>query len=272
MWGSVAGGWAAHAAFVDGARRAASRETLLELAAPRPGERVLELACGAGDVGIAAAALVGAGGEVVLSDVAPEMTAIARGRAEALGLGNVRTRELDLEQIDEPDGVLRRRPLPRGADARARPGARGARDPRASCGPGGRVALAVWGPREQNPWLGVVFDAVSAQLGIADAAARHPGPVLALRRRAARRSARRRRPRRRRGRGAAHAVPRRVGRGVVVEDGRARRAARPAAGGAARARTRRRSFARAREAISAYETPDGLEIPGVSLIASGTRA
>jgi len=31
--------------------------------------------------------------------------------------------------------------------------------------PGGRVAIAVWGPRERNPWLGVVFDAVGAQLG-----------------------------------------------------------------------------------------------------------
>lgn len=30
---------------------------------------------------------------------------------------------------------------------------------------GGRVAIAVWGPRERNPWLGVVLDSVSAQLG-----------------------------------------------------------------------------------------------------------
>ena len=28
-----------------------------------------------------------------------------------------------------------------------------------------RVALAVWGPRARNPWLGLVLDAVSAQLG-----------------------------------------------------------------------------------------------------------
>lgn len=30
--------------------------------------------------------------------------------------------------------------------------------------PGGRAAIAVWGPRERNPWLGVVFDSASAQL------------------------------------------------------------------------------------------------------------
>jgi len=46
---------------------------------------------------------------------------------------------------------------------------RAAREIRRVLRPGGRVALAVWGPRERNPWLGVVFDAVSAELG-------HPVP------------------------------------------------------------------------------------------------
>ena len=31
--------------------------------------------------------------------------------------------------------------------------------------PGGRVAVAVWGPRARNPWLGLVFDAVEAHTG-----------------------------------------------------------------------------------------------------------
>ena len=69
------------------------------------------------------------GGEVVLSDVVAEMTAIAAARAAARGLSNVSTRELDLEHIDAARRLLRRRPLPRGAHVRARPGPRGARDP-----------------------------------------------------------------------------------------------------------------------------------------------
>jgi hypothetical protein len=32
--------------------------------------------------------------------------------------------------------------------------------------PGGRLAVAVWGPRDRNPWLGSVFDAVSDVLGM----------------------------------------------------------------------------------------------------------
>jgi SAM-dependent methyltransferase len=42
--------------------------------------------------------------------------------------------------------------------------------------PGGRVAIAVWGPRARNPWLGVVFDAVSAQMGVPMPPPGMPGP------------------------------------------------------------------------------------------------
>jgi SAM-dependent methyltransferase len=163
MWGSVAGAWAQHAGYAD-ARGAAVTERLLALTQPRPGERVLELACGPGSVGIAAAARVAPGGEVVVSDFAAEMTDIASRRARSLGLSNVRARVLDLEQIDEPDGaydvVLCREGLMLVPDP-----ARGAREMRRVLGNGGRLAIAVWGPRERNPWLAVMFDAVSAQLG-----------------------------------------------------------------------------------------------------------
>src|SRR5689334_15534169 len=101
MWASVAGAWADHAPYVQ-ARGAGVTERMLDVAALRPGQRVLELACGTGDVGIAAAPRVAPGGEAVISDVAAEMTAIAAQRAQQLELGNVRTRVLDLEAIDEP--------------------------------------------------------------------------------------------------------------------------------------------------------------------------
>ena len=42
--------------------------------------------------------------------------------------------------------------------------------------PGGRVAVAVWGPRERNPWLGIVFDAVSEQTGAPVPPPGIPGP------------------------------------------------------------------------------------------------
>ena len=163
MWASVADRWEIHADELD-ASRADVTAALLARAALRPGDRVLELACGAGGVGLAAAALVGPAGEVVLSDVVPEMTAIAAARATALGLGNVRALPLDLERIEQPDGafdvVLCREGLMFAADP-----ATAAREIGRVLAPGGRVAIAVWGPRERNPWLGLVFEALSAELG-----------------------------------------------------------------------------------------------------------
>jgi SAM-dependent methyltransferase len=174
MWASVAPAWGEHAEYAD-TRGAAVTDRLLELAAPRPGERALELACGPGGVGMAAARLVGPAGEVVLSDVAAEMTAIAAARAAALGLGNVRALPLDLDDLDQPDQAY--------DVALCREGLMFAFDPaRAVAGirrvlrPGGRVAVAVWGPRARNPWLAVVFDAVSAQLGAPVPPPGVPGP------------------------------------------------------------------------------------------------
>lgn len=163
MWSSVATNWGEHAAYVD-ARSASVTERMLELSAPRPGERVLELACGPGGAGLVAAARVAPGGEVVLSDVAPEMTAIALGRARALGLANVSTLELDLERVDQPgasyDVVLCREGLMLVLEP-----SRAAGEIHRLLRPGGRAAVAVWGPQERNPWLGALFDAVSAQIG-----------------------------------------------------------------------------------------------------------
>jgi hypothetical protein len=42
--------------------------------------------------------------------------------------------------------------------------------------PGGRWAISVWGPRERNPWLGVVLDAVSEQVGMQIPPPGVPGP------------------------------------------------------------------------------------------------
>jgi ubiquinone/menaquinone biosynthesis C-methylase UbiE len=163
MWGMVAPGWEQNADFVD-VRTAEMTEAMLSAAELKEDDRVLELACGPAGLGLAAAERVGPEGEVVLSDVAPEMTAIAAARARDRGLDNVSTVELELEKIDQPDdaydAVLCREGIMLVLDPRA-----AAREIRRVLKPGGRTAVSVWGPREQNPWLGAMLDAVGAQLG-----------------------------------------------------------------------------------------------------------
>jgi enediyne biosynthesis protein CalE5 len=173
MWSAVAAGWEEHADFVE-ARGAEVTRRLLEEAAPEPGARVLELACGAGDVGLAAASLV-APGEVVLSDVAAEMTAIAARRAEARGLANVTTGTFGVEAIEAPDEAFDVALCREGLMFAADP-ALAVREIARVLRAGGRLAVAVWGPRAENPWLGLVFDAVAEQLGRPVPPPGMPGP------------------------------------------------------------------------------------------------
>ena len=174
MWASVAEQWGVHADYVD-ERGVEVTAAMLDAAALGPGDHVLELACGPGGAGIAAAQRVLPGGSVVLSDVVTEMATIAGARAKERGLTNVTATTIDLEAIDAGnesfDVVL------------CRDGLMFAVDPERAVGeihrvlkPGGRVAVAVWGASDDNPWLGVVFEAVTGVTGFPVPPPGIPGP------------------------------------------------------------------------------------------------
>jgi SAM-dependent methyltransferase len=174
MWAGVAPSWEHYADDAD-ARGAVVAARMVDAVGLSPGARVLELACGPGGVGILAARRVGAGGHVVVSDVVPAMVDTATERARALGLTNVSGAVRDLEAIDEPDGtfdaVLCREGLMFALDHE-----RAVAEIGRVLRPGGRVAAAVWGPREQNPWLAVVLDALGAVVGMQLPPPGIPGP------------------------------------------------------------------------------------------------
>jgi ubiquinone/menaquinone biosynthesis C-methylase UbiE len=127
------------------------REWMIRELAPRPGDRVLELAAGAGDTGFEAAAIVGDRGRLISTDFSPAMVQVARRRGDELGLANVRYRVMDAERVeldsDSVDGVLCRFGYMLIADPAA-----AFAETRRVLRPGGRLALAVWGAPERNPW------------------------------------------------------------------------------------------------------------------------
>jgi ubiquinone/menaquinone biosynthesis C-methylase UbiE len=130
------------------------REWMLRALGAREGDTVLELAAGVGDTGFEAAAMLGETGRLITSDFSPAMLDAARRRGVELGLENVDYRVIDAQRIeladDSVDGVLCRlgymlMPDPAAAFAETRRVLR----------PGGRLALAVWGAMERNPWIAI---------------------------------------------------------------------------------------------------------------------
>jgi SAM-dependent methyltransferase len=162
MWNSVAEDWERNADFVD-AHMASATEAMLSAVQLKPGDTVLDLASGPGGAGLAAAALVGAKGRVVLADVAPAMVEAAARRSAALA--QVTTTVCDQGSIDAPDesfdAVICRHGL-----MFAEPPTAAVAEARRVLRKGGRYGAITWDERSANPWLGCVLDAVGAQFGV----------------------------------------------------------------------------------------------------------
>ncbi|HJS48156.1 MAG TPA: methyltransferase domain-containing protein [Gemmatimonadales bacterium] len=120
------------------AEDAARFVTRLDLAA---GERVLDVACGTGNLALPAARL---GAEVTGLDIAPNLLATARSRAVAEGL-SVRFDEGDAAALPYPDGAFDTVVTMFGAMFAADPDRTAAELLRVTR-PGGRVAMANWVP------------------------------------------------------------------------------------------------------------------------------
>lgn len=175
QWSQAAESWARAAEEDDKGASADAARWMLEAADLRPGQRALELACGAGRVGLQAAARVGPEGTVLCSDFSEEMVKAVSERAERLGVPNVETRLLDAQQLDLPDDEFDVVLCRFGYMLMADPGA-ALRESARVLRPGGKLVLIVWGTAEQNPWLWLVIEALIDRLNAPPPEPGTPGP------------------------------------------------------------------------------------------------
>jgi ubiquinone/menaquinone biosynthesis C-methylase UbiE len=133
---------------------APAQSALLALMALKPGERVLDVACGTGLVTFAAAEAVGPPGEVVGTDISERMVTAAELQAQQRGLDNVRFTRADAERQEMPPAYF--------DAALCSLGLMYVPDPVAalermydSLKPGARAGVAVWGERRNCGWAGI---------------------------------------------------------------------------------------------------------------------
>ncbi len=136
---------------------------LLESAAPQPGERALDVACGTGSVARHVAPMVGTEGKVVALDISPAMLAVARAlpAPPAATIEWLEGNAIHLELPDDAfDLVLCQQGLQFFPDRAA-----SVREMRRALGDGGRVAISVWQALRLHPVYEALFEATARHLG-----------------------------------------------------------------------------------------------------------
>jgi len=143
--------WVAEAERYDRMTRSFGAQ-IIEAAAPRPGERVLDVGCGNGAVALAVSDLVAPSGSVTGLDISGPMLAYARRRAEAAGIASVSFCKGDAQVYPLPqasfDAVVSRFGVMFFDD----PVAAFANIGRA-LRPGGRLVFTCWRDLMVNDWL-----------------------------------------------------------------------------------------------------------------------
>src|ERR1700730_7334241 len=149
---------------------------MLDMARLQPGDRVLDLAAGAGEPSLSAAERVGPSGHVLATDISSNILEFAAQNARERGLTNFETRVMDGENPDLADAsfdaVLSRLGLIYFPD---REGALLAAHRILKSG--GRVVLASFSTPDQNRFFSIPISIIRRRAQLAPPAPRLPGPI-----------------------------------------------------------------------------------------------
>jgi len=136
-------------------------EALLAFAAPRAGERVLDVGCGCGASTLEFARAVESSGRVAALDISEPMLAEGEARAKAAGINNIEWRQADpaTATLDEYDLLTSAFGTMFFGDSVS-----AFSHMRRSANQGGRMAIVCWRPLIENPWMEVPMNAVARHL------------------------------------------------------------------------------------------------------------
>ena len=144
------------------AQLSAVQTKLLDCASLKPGERVIDVACGTGLIALRAAQAVAPAGRVLGVDLSGQMVNTARQRAETSKASNAQFARMDAERLDLPDASFDVALCGLGLMYLPDP-ERAVREMRRVLRPGGRLSLAVWGERSSCGWA-ALFPIVEAEV------------------------------------------------------------------------------------------------------------
>ena len=149
---------------------------LLHVADIEPGQRVLDLASGAGEPALTLARRVGPSGHVVATDLSPGWLGIIEDAALAECLGNIELLVADAHALPFADASFDRVTSRLGvmffADLQ-----RALAECRRVLAQDGRIAFLVWGEPEQNAFFDTTMRALRAYVEVPQPAPGRPGPL-----------------------------------------------------------------------------------------------
>lgn len=148
---------------------------MLDLARIQPGQRILDIAAGAGEPAVSAAERVGPSGYVLATDIAEGIVELALQVARELGFKQIETRAMDGEKLDLPDAsfdaVLCRLGLmymPHPVTALG--------EWRRALRAGGRVAVVVFSTPDRNGWGAPAISIIRRRAQLPSPVPGQPGP------------------------------------------------------------------------------------------------
>ena len=175
QWDSAAEAWDRWGPFI-GRWLGAATEAMLDMAAIGPGQRVLDIAAGAGEQTLAAARRVGSQGQVLATDISPGILDYAQRAAQAAGYDHVQIKALDGEAHDALpaesfDAAICRVGLIYFPDQQ-----RALRGVRQCLKPGGRIAVVVYATAEKNAFFSLPVGIIRRRAKLPPPLPGQPGP------------------------------------------------------------------------------------------------